>query len=109
MNLLIIYPKDFKSFVKFSRKISNILSDIAVERVIYISDPNSFIINFFKDSSTMMEEIKISEWGDFDISHAIIFDDGEEFFDEYRILKEKNVSVKRIKIMISFFIFITPV
>jgi len=101
MNLLIIYPKDFKSFVKFSRKISNILSDIAVERVIYISDPNSFIINFFKDSSTMMEEIKISEWGDFDISHAIIFDDGEEFFDEYRILKEKNVSVKRIKIMIT--------
>lgn len=101
MKLLILYPHNFKSFSKFSRKLGNILSEKNVNEVIFSSDPNNFIRDYFKETLKKTDLHQSESWAEINISHAIIFDDGEEFPDEYQQLKKIGVSTRRIKIAIT--------
>ena len=101
MNLLILYPKEFNCYSKFRRKIENILSDKVPRIITYTSDPNNFIdtyANEFLASSVIVQTDKLEAD---DITHAIIFDDGEEFSNETMQLKEKQIATRRIKIKIT--------
>lgn len=101
MKLLILYPHHFKSFSKFSRKLGNILSEQKVDDVIFSLDPNNFIRNYFKETLQETDLQQSESWANMNISHAIIFDDGEEFPDEYQQLKKMGINTRRIKIAIT--------
>lgn len=101
MNLLILYPSLFLSFSKFERKVDNILSKKKPEIISYYSDPNEFIEKYLISNLPNASKECISEL-DFDrVTHAIIFDDGEEFVDEAADLKYKGLAIRRIKIKIT--------
>lgn len=101
MNLLILYPKEFNCFNKFVRKVTNIIGEKNIERVIYPTDANEFIRDFFTDYTQSPELLEKKEWIDTDITHAIVFDDGEEFPREIQKLKDKSISLRRLNIKIS--------
>lgn len=102
-NIFIFYPSVFKAQSKFVRKLTNILKHIDSANIFYIEDANLFIRNFFNKSSNItLTEIKESELYDSLISHAIIFDDGEEFLNKhYQLLIDRNILMRVIHISIT--------
>ncbi|MDQ4627787.1 DUF4326 domain-containing protein [Janthinobacterium lividum] len=98
--LLILYPPEFQSFSKFERKVSNIASNLTEFSVIYPSDKNEFIETFFSAKGEISIK-KTSDWQCEDITHAIIFDDGEIFNAEVDFIKSKEIPMRIIKINIT--------
>ncbi|MDP8033842.1 DUF4326 domain-containing protein [Pasteurella atlantica] len=96
--ILILYPKLFNSYSKFSRKIEKIISRLDNVNFLTQSDPNNFIYNFSKD-----RDIKVLNFDDNQdlITHAIIFDDGEEFLNETVGLKSMQIPLRVVKIAIT--------
>jgi len=101
MNLLILYPSLFLSFSKFERKLGNILSEKVPEKICYCSDSNGFIERYIGSHLAGVTKERISEFGFEQVTHAVIFDDGEEFVEELADLKLRDVVVRRLKIKIT--------
>lgn len=97
-NILILYPSLFNCFSKFERKINNITSNIGEFNISYINDPNSLVIGYSNASegSGLTEQVIDIEGSD--ITHAIIFDDGESFNDEIDTLNALKVPLRLIKV-----------
>jgi len=100
-NILILYPKEFNSKNKFERKISRITKNINDYTISYIEDYNDFITSYFNQltNEIIMKKIEINNFED--ITHVIIFDDGEEFNKETAYFKSKNIPLRFIKILIT--------
>lgn len=100
-NILILYPKNFKCFSKFERKISNIVKNIGNYSITYQDDPNGFISSLFSEKLSAETIVKKTNWCDANVTHAIIFDDGEEFSKESEILKTRGIPLRNIQIKIT--------
>lgn len=99
MRLLILYPAIFTCFTKFERKVKNITANLKPNIIFCISDPNNFISQYIGIHYPDMKMEQIKNFNE--ITHAIIFDDGEEFPREYEELIKQHVRMKRIKIKIT--------
>ncbi len=100
-NILILYPKQFNCYSKFSRKIKRIVQNMQDFSIIFPNDTNGFISKFFHDEypkSNLSEKI---DWDVSQITHAIVFDDGEEFPEITDDLNAKNIPFRIIKISIT--------
>ena len=85
-SVLILYPEAFLSFSKFERKVTRILENLDSFKLISSNDHNNHIQNLC-DNKFSNTKLEISEEIDFgQITHAIIFDDGEEFSDQLKKL-----------------------
>lgn len=100
MNLLILYPKLFNVAAKFNRKLDRITSSKVIESVSYFHDDNLLIANYFASEKANIRCVKNID--DFkDITHAIVFDDGEEFRDEVEQLVLKKIPYRFIKVKLT--------
>ncbi|RUM58107.1 MAG: hypothetical protein DSY85_00155 [Marinomonas sp.] len=99
--VLILYPNLFNCYSKFSRKVSRIISSLSDAALVYPSDPNGLIENFCKEFPETVTAKELSCWGPSDITHAIVFDDGEEFIKETEQLKESGKPLRVIQISIT--------
>ncbi len=99
--IVILYPELFTCYSKFSRKVSNILKNIVDYTIIYSVDPNNFISKYFKENNKNIKLIQNSNWQQEQITHAIVFDDGQEFSKEVCFFKNKEVPLREIKIKIT--------
>ncbi len=99
--ILILYPELFNCYEKFRRKVEIITRNLNSATIVYSLDPNGFIEIFSRDKSPSIEINQLLKWSLSDITHAIIFDDGEEFIDETNLLKSNNVPLRIIKIAIT--------
>lgn len=97
-NILILYPKEFNCQSKFDRKVNNILKNINLYSISYIDDYNSLIRNYSEQNEVNI--FKIYEVNS-SITHAIIFDDGEEFIKEINLINSLNIINRVIKILIT--------
>lgn len=100
-NVLILYPKLFNCYSKFSRKVKKITSSLGAATLVYPSDPNGLIAKFCDESSEKMTAKELASWTPIDITHAIVFDDGEEFIKETEQLKESQKPLRVIRIYIT--------
>ncbi len=98
--ILILYPKEFNCKSKFVRKLNRILQNMDNFSVIFPNDLNSLIAVHFKDHPNIHLE-KNSDWNVSDISHAIVFDDGEVFLNEVDRLRIAGVIIRKINILIT--------
>ena len=80
--VLILYPALFKCYSKFSRKLMRITSSLGEAMLVYPADPNGFIEKFCEENSETLTNKEFISWTPSDITHAIVFDDGEEFIEE---------------------------
>ncbi|HEY0719688.1 MAG TPA: DUF4326 domain-containing protein [Gammaproteobacteria bacterium] len=100
-SVLILYPKNFNSYSKFSRKLENITSSLDEVSFVYPSDPNGFIQKFCNESSKKILSKHLLDWNIDDITHAVVFDDGEEFSAETAMLKSSGLPLRVVKIAIT--------
>lgn len=79
--ILIAYPHNFSCYEKFERKISNILSNFSKFYIAYISDDNNFISRHLSSDKRVYDAFTstVDEKHLSNITHAIIFNDGESF------------------------------
>lgn len=100
-SIIILYPKLFNCYDKFERKISKIIKNINDFSIIYQDDPNKFIVNFFKEKYPDISIVKNNDWKIENITHGVIFDDGEEFIEETKLLKASDIPLRIIRIAIT--------
>lgn len=79
--VLIAYPQAFSCYGKFERKISSILSNFDQFYIAYIADDNNFINKHLASDKRVYDALtsQIDEDHLSNITHAIIFNDGETF------------------------------
>lgn len=101
MNIIILYPKLFNSYEKFCRKILKITQNLDSFSVIYQNDPNGFIEKFFQENNPKIKITHTPNQLSSEITHGIIFDDGEEFPQETKTLESRGINLRLIKIKIT--------
>ena len=99
--VLVLYPKLFNCYEKFRRKVEKIISASGAVELLYPSDENGFIKRLSGDVRQIKSTRLVEDWSVRDVTHAIIFDDGEEFPSEVDILKENSVPLRLINIAIT--------
>lgn len=99
--ILILYPGLFNCYSKFSRKVMKITSSLGAATLVYPSDPNGLIAKFSDESSEKMTTKELASWTPNDITHAIVFDDGEEFIRETEKLKNSGKPLRVIRVSIT--------
>lgn len=100
-NVLILYPELFNCYSKFSRKVMKITSSFDAATLVYPSDPKGLISQFSDEFSEKMTLKELANWNPNDITHAIVFDDGEEFTRETELLKKCGKPLRVIRISIT--------
>lgn len=104
-NVLIAYPKLFACQTKFDRKVSNILANMGAFEASYFADPQGFIKAFLANDSRAQNvyELNGTDIAAYvqGITHAIVFDDGEEFPDLLEKLTTLKVPTRRIAIKLT--------
>ena len=91
--ILILYPHVFNVRSKFERKLNKILQNQDGGELVYLTDSRGFISDFcIKNKSFISSEI--DEIHNNAITHAIVFDDGEEFIDEINWLHKNNIPLR---------------
>lgn len=98
-NILILYPSLFNVRSKFIRKLSLILKNINSYNLMYLDDKNKLILNYSDENK--VKTIQIESYKDSRITHAIIFDDGEEYQEELSFLVQRRIPVRLVKILIT--------
>ena len=78
-----------------------ILNNLNDYNVVYEADYRGFIHDLFRKNNEVLKVYKIGSWKEEEITHAIIFDDGEEFSDLVSELEIKKVSFRIVKIDIT--------
>lgn len=100
-NILVLYPQLFKNYQKFHRKVKKIISALEEVNLIYPHDYNGFIKNFSKENQLVCENSESDNFLINNITHAIVFDDGEEFPVEVSNLKSLGIPLRCIDINIT--------
>lgn len=100
-NVIIFYPNLFNCYSKFSRKVRKIISNMDAVSLFYVEDPNDFVKKFKGDSSNVISVCESKDWRSMDITHAIVFDDGEDFERELNFIRSENIPLRFVKISIT--------
>ncbi|MEH6626595.1 MAG: DUF4326 domain-containing protein [Motiliproteus sp.] len=74
------------------------IEDLAV---CYPHDNNLLIASYFSEHRPEVELLEYTDNDMSDLTHAIVFDDGEEFASFIGVLKEKNIKIRVVKISIT--------
>lgn len=99
--ILILYPKLFNCYSKFHRKIEKILSAPDAVELLYPADENDFIKRISKEIPQIKSARLVEDWSASDVTHAIIFDDGEVYPIETTLLKQKSIPLRLVNIAIT--------
>lgn len=101
-SVLILYPLQFRSQSKFDRKVSKIIEKLDDFSVVFPSDPSGFIRSFFeKTFGNSVTAMETNDWLVAEITHAIIFDDGEEFPEATQTVLKMKIPTRIINIAIT--------
>ena len=100
ISILILYPDEFNCFSKFEKKVSRIVKNLDKFTVVFQSDVSSHISKLFENvpNVTLVEK---KNWKLSDITHAIVFDDGEVFAEEIKTLESGQIKIRKINILIT--------
>jgi len=100
-NIFVCYPKLFKCYSKFERKVHNIISSLESPKIIYFEDVAGLIAELSKSHSYPLEKLDSWSFSLDQVTHAIIFDDGNEFPEITQKIIESNIPLRKIKILIT--------
>ena len=98
--VLILYPEQFKSFSKFHRKVLRIIQYSDAITFMFMNDPNDFIKKFSSIEGSD-DLVKVNSLQSCQFTHAIVFDDGEEFCEEVSYIESLKKPLRVINISIT--------
>lgn len=96
--VLIAYPHGLLCYEKFERKLSRILTNFSKFYIAYTADENNFISRHLSSDQRVIDAITplINEEHLSNITHAIIFNDGESFNQLMQNIKKGDVKSRVI-------------
>jgi len=97
----ILYPSLFKCYSKFRRKILKITSNLSDVQLVFFDDSNGFTKKLAEEESIEIKPILTLSDGLETITHAIVFDDGEEYSSELKNFEERGIPVRQIHISLT--------
>ncbi|MFT6371805.1 MAG: hypothetical protein ACJAZT_000534 [Gammaproteobacteria bacterium] len=99
--VLILYPRELLAYSKFQRKVDKIISRLDEVYLHFINDHHGFVEQYANERNGKVQTEPVLAIQTADITHAILFDDGEEFVQELSELKDMGTPVRLIKIVIT--------
>lgn len=99
--LLILYPEPFACRSKFERKMTKITSSLEAFTVVHKGDSRGFIQDLFSDDQRVASIQQVESIEQQPITHAVVFDDGEEFVIESDWLVQNKIPTRNIHIPIT--------
>lgn len=100
-NVLILYPRLFNCYSKFSRKVEKITSSLNDVVLVYQDDPNDFIKKISEEKRIEKKCLRLVNLGAIGVTHAIVFDDGEEFKDQIEEINRLGLPLRIVAIAIT--------
>ena len=100
-DLLILYPKEFNCYSKFERKVQKIVSNLKDLNIYFLHDSKLLIERYAKSNKHVLNCHKTLNWEANNYSYVIVFDDGEEFIEECKVIKNKDTPLRIINIPIT--------
>lgn len=100
-NILILYPDLFNCFSKFERKVKNITGDIEEFNISYLRDSNKLVSEYVNTANNICIAEEVMRIDNSGLTHAIIFDDGESFSNEIKIIRSLEIPLRIIKVMVT--------
>ena len=88
--VLVLYPRQFNCYAKFYRKLESIFSSMQNIDLLYLHDENNLIKQYSEESHRVSNLKLMHDLSSFTMTHAIVFDDGEEFPNEVKKFKESG-------------------
>lgn len=101
MRVLILYPSSFKCQSKFDRKVSTILSQLSRFSVVCLDDPQGYIETLLGKDPRVSSIDKIQNICESAATHAVMFDDGEEFSEQKAWILQQQIPFREIPIKIT--------
>ena len=96
--VLVLYPTLFRCESKFRRKLDAITDRMKVFDLVFPADPNRFVERYAECTDKVIAISDDPDWKvKASISHAIAFDDGEEFEKEREWLQENDIPTRWIR------------
>lgn len=99
--VLVLYPELFACQSKFERKLTNITSRLDGFDVACLEDPHGWISDRFSGDRRVGEVRQIAAVDDPSVTHAVVFDDGEEFMSERQALAARNIPIRWVRIALT--------
>ncbi|EEB78621.1 hypothetical protein GPB2148_1519 [marine gamma proteobacterium HTCC2148] len=99
--VLVLYPKELLSQSKFQRKVGKVISRLEDVCLLYMNDHNGYVEQYAIESEGSVNAEPLLAIQGADLTHAIVFDDGEEFNEESALLKEMDIPTRLLKIVIT--------
>ncbi len=99
--LVILYPEKFTCQSKFNRKVGKITERMGRFDVLRFNDHHNFTSQYFSEDSRVDLVSDIDSLDVSGITHAIVFDDGEEFASDREKLVLEKVVLRWVKIPIT--------
>lgn len=103
-NLIVFYPTDFRAYSKFKRKLMQLTQNMGNFHLYFSQehgDPNHFCQQIFHEQAQCLACDVIEDWQSNEITHAIFFDDGEDFADQKAFFSALEVPMRTITIKIT--------
>lgn len=100
-NILILYPDLFNCFSKLERKVKNITNDIEEFNISYLQDSNKLVSEYVNKANNICLVEHVMQIDNSRLTHAIIFDDGESFNDEIKIIRSLKIPLRIIKVTVT--------
>jgi len=97
--VFVLYPAQFNCYSKFERKLDRILSQLTEMELICEGDPNGLVRKFCTSKSVDLQIV--DKWEKSNITHAVVFDDGEVYPKQIELLKARNIPCRLINIQIT--------
>jgi hypothetical protein len=96
--VLVLYPSLFECETKFRRKLDAITERMNAFDLLCPEDANGFAGRYAEDSGKVSAFSTNPNWkADASITHAIVFDDREEFEQEREWLRHKDIPVRWVR------------
>jgi hypothetical protein len=95
--VLVLYPSEFNCQSKLTRKLANITKNMTAYDLVATSDPKGLLKNYAQDLDVGFMLSDQKALASIRFTHAVVFDDGESFFQEISTIHEMEKPLRLIK------------
>jgi hypothetical protein len=95
--VLVLYPSEFNCQSKLTRKLTNITKNMTAYDLVATSDPKGLLKNYAQDLDVGFMLSDQKALASIRFTHAVVFDDGESFFQEISTIHEMEKPLRLIK------------
>jgi len=100
-HILVAYPKLFRCYSKFARKLDHLLSRSGEVNLIVLNDWHQWLEQYRSEREAATHISTIDQLEDITLTHAVLFDDGQELSELIDYCKQQQLNWRLIPIRLT--------